>query len=302
MESSNFSEGEYSFLKKLSIFDSELETLELVADTYDHNDSVLRDGYDGTGTAVITFSKQLKYNTLPIAELIDKILMFGEHAMGCSVEIEFAGNFQPDQNKKTTFYLLQIRPYTQLDETKLLDIEKIPEDGIKIYSNHVSGNRIINNLSDIVFIKPDSFDKLKTIEILEEINSVNSEFRKKNKHFVLIGFGRWGTSDKHLGIPVKWHNISRAQVIIETGLKDFQIEHSQGSHFFQNITTANIPYFFCKYGDKKSFIDWEWLNNSKCVVSEYKFIKHIQTPSSFTIIANGKTREGFIVINKEMNE
>lgn len=296
--SNDFSRGEISFLKKLSIFDAELSTLEQVADTYDYNDTVLRDGYNGTGTAVITFSKQLKYKTLPIANLLNKILMLGEQALGCSVEIEFAGNFQSDPNKPTTFYLLQIRPYAQMDDSKLEEITDFSKEEIIVYSNQVSGNIIIENINDIIFVKPESFDKLKTIEMVKEIDDMNDQFIANDKHYILIGFGRWGTLDKHLGIPVKWHNISRTKVIIETGLENFQIEHSQGSHFFQNITTANIPYFFCKYGDKNNKIDWKWLNNNNQIVEDKKYIKHIKTSKPLLIVANGKTREGYI-INKD---
>ncbi len=292
-ETTDFSQGENSFLVKSNIFDAEREVLEDISDTYDYNDAILRDGYQGTGAPVVTFGRQLKYKTVPLAELITKVLQLGEAAMGCSVEIEFAGNFRKDAIKKTTFYLLQIRPYTELSDLDLEESVEFPMDKLVVTSNQVSGNRIIKNIQDIVFIKPEAFNKLQTLQIVEEINDVNQKLKDSNTPYILIGFGRWGTFDKHLGIPVKWYNISGAKVIIETGLENFQIEHSQGSHFFQNITTANIPYFYIKYGSE-DVCDWKWLSRTEYLVQDLHFVRHIRLAKPFLVIANGKSRIGFI--------
>jgi hypothetical protein len=118
---------------------------------------------------------------------------------------------------------------------------------------------------------------------------------KENKQpYILIGFGRWGTFDTSLGIPVKWDNISGAQVIIETGLKDFQIEHSQGSHFFQNITTANIGYFFINFKSKEDTIDWNWLSEQENIIADYQYVRHIRIDNPFYIRIDGRKREGII--------
>ena len=292
-KTTDFSQGEDSFLVKSNIFDAETEVLEEIADTYDYNDAVLRDGYYGNGAPVITFSRQLKYKTVPLAELIIKILQLGEAAMGCSVEIEFAGNFRKDLKKEATFYLLQIRPYTELSDLSIDEFKELPSEKLVITSNQVSGNRIIRNIQDIVFIKPEAFNKLQTLEMAEEISGVNRKLKESSIPFILIGFGRWGTFDKHLGIPVKWHNISGAQVIIEAGLEDFQVEHSQGSHFFQNIITANTPYFYVKYGSK-DVCDWKWLNTKEFIVQDLHFVRHIRLSKPFLVVANGKSRTGFI--------
>jgi len=292
--STDFEEGEDSFLVKKNIFDADPETLEKTADTYDYNDQVLKDGYYGDGTPIITFSKQLKYETIPLSDLISKILVLGEQAIGSSVEIEFAGNFQP-KGKLTTFYLLQIRPFTELDESKLEEYASFKREDLVVFSSQVSGNKIIKNICDIVYVKPESFDKLKTREMVSEIDDINETLDSKGIPYILIGPGRWGTFDPFLGIPVKWNNICGAQVMIETGLKDFQVDHSQGSHFFQNITTANIGYFYIKYTSDKDYIDWNWLENSKSVVTETQFIRHIRTTNPFLVIIDGKKREGKIV-------
>ncbi|MFX0085347.1 MAG: PEP/pyruvate-binding domain-containing protein [Candidatus Hodarchaeota archaeon] len=293
-KSVNIEKGEESFLVKKSIFDADKEALEKMGDTYDYNDQVLKDGYYGEGTPVITFNKQLKYETIPFSSLISKILILGEQAMGSSVEIEFAGNFQPP-GKQTTFYLLQIRPFTEYDESELEEYESVEKEDLVVFSSQASGNKIIKDISDIVYVKPDTFDKLKTKQMAKEINRINEDLYSKEIPYILIGLGRWGTFDPFLGIPVKWNDICGARVMIEAGLEDFQIDHSQGSHFFQNITTANVGYLYTKFKSKKDLIDWDWLNKSGTTINETAFIRHIRTKDPFLVIIDGKKREGKIV-------
>ena len=293
-ESLTFDKGEESFLKKVSIFDADPETLANVADTFDYNDNMLRPGYHGHGAPVITFNNHLKYGKIPLAELITKIVSLGERTMGSSVEIEFAGNFQSKPNKTATFYLLQIRPYTQYDV--VLDDERKSnlERDLFIKSTLASGNRVITDILDVVFVKPETFDKLKTQEMVIEVDKINKILKEEKRPYILIGFGRWGTFDTSLGIPVKWDNISSAQVIIEAGLKDFQIDHSQGSHFFQNITTANIGYLHVKFKSEEDMIDWKWLSEQENTLADYQFVKHIRTVKPFYIRIDGRNREGTI--------
>jgi CheY-like chemotaxis protein len=292
--STTFDDGEESFLKKISVFDADPGALENMADTYDYNDNMLRPGYHGQGAPVITFSSQLKYEKIPFAELLTKIVSIGERTMGSSVEIEFAGNFQSKPNKKTTLYLLQIRPYTQydvvLDDERLENLDRDPF----VKSTLASGNRVIKDINDIVFVKPETFDKLKTQEMVNEVDRINQLLKEKKKPYILIGFGRWGTFDTSLGIPVKWDNISGAQVIIEAGLKDFQIDHSQGSHFFQNITTANVGYLYVDFKSKEDLIDWNWLSEQENVISEYEYVKHVRIQNPLYVRIDGRKREGII--------
>ncbi|UCG00713.1 MAG: hypothetical protein JSW11_13970 [Candidatus Heimdallarchaeota archaeon] len=291
----DISEGENSFLVKASIFDTNPEILSEVADTYDYNDQIIRNGYMGEGAPVITFSNQLKFGTFPITKTISRILELGEKAMGCSVEIEFAGNFQHIPKKRPTFYPLQIRPFVEQDELLAEEVISAPKGEILAYSSQISGNRIIKNINDIVFLKPESFNKMKTREMVSEIDQINQNLKNQGIPYILLGFGRWGTFDRFLGIPVKWNHISGAQVIIETGLEDFQVEHSQGSHFFQNITTANIGYFYIKYKSKKDYIEWNWLKSLKNIENETEFVRHIRVESPFLVIIDGRRREGMIV-------
>ncbi len=294
-QSKSFERGEDSFLMNSSIFDLDPETLKNIADTYDHNDQLIRPGFSGDGAPIISFSRQLKYGGVPFAKLLTKILQLGEQTMGSSVEIEFAGNFQLVPGKKVTFYLLQIRPYTQyeviLDEEK----ETASEDQILIRSSLASGNTILTNICDIVYVKPEAFNKLKTQDMVLEIGEINKRLKKRETPYILIGFGRWGTFDSSLGIPVKWHHISGAKVIIEAGLENFQVEHSQGSHFFQNITTANIGYLFVNYKSKSDYVDWQWLSEQEEVVDEQVFFKHVRVHNPFYVRIDGRNREGLIL-------
>ena len=236
----------------------------------------------------------MKYGTFPFARAISRILELGEKTMGCSVEIEFAGNFQPIPKKRTTFYLLQIRPFIEQDELLTEELVSVPKSDRLAYSSQTSGNRIIKDIHDVVYMKPESFDKMKTREMVKEIDKINQSLRNQEIPYILLGFGRWGTFDPFLGVPVKWNNISGAQILIETGLDNFHVEHSQGSHFFQNITTANVGYFFIKYGSKEDFIDWDWLNTQKKIVAETEYIRHIRTESPFLVMIDGQRREGII--------
>jgi len=288
-------EGENSFLVKADIFDANKEILSKVADTYNYDDQMLRNGYMGEGTPVVTFSNQLKYGTFPFAKAISKILELGEKAMGCSVEIEFAGNFQSDPKKRTTFYLLQLRPFVEQDELLSDEFVSVPKDDMLAYSSQISGNRILKDIYDIVYVKPESFNKLETQKMVKEIDQINRNLQNQETPYILIGFGRWGTFDPFLGIPVKWNHISGAKVLIETGLEDFHVEHSQGSHFFQNITSANVGYFFIKYNSKKDFIDWDWLNSQTNIVIETEYIRHIRIINPFLVMIDGRRREGMII-------
>ncbi|MHA2332214.1 MAG: PEP/pyruvate-binding domain-containing protein [Candidatus Hodarchaeales archaeon] len=306
--------SENSHLIKASIYDARKDgTLEKVVDTYDYNDSVLRPGYWEEGTPIITFSNQLKYDSFPLARLISRILSLGEKAMGSPVEIEYAGNFK-GKRTRDEFYLLQIRPFTKQEEYLGEELENIDKKDMVVFSKQISGNRVIKDIRDVVYIKPDKFDRTRTLEIIDEIDKINRSIHEQNilgtnpneqniqqmdpKGYILIGFGRWGTFDRFLGIPVKWNNISSSKVIIEACLKDFQVQHSQGSHFFQNITTAGIPYFYVKHGSSNGFIDWEYLEEQE-IISETKHVRHVRTIKPFLVKVDGKKGEGIIIKPKK---
>jgi hypothetical protein len=216
--------------------------------------------------------------------------------MGSPVEIEFAVNFDPDHKKTPTFAIIQIRPIVISQEQSQVnwDVKELKNKEIFIRSDKALGNGVINNIRDIVYVKPDVFDSAKTVEIAREIGEINKSFSEKPDSYVLIGPGRWGTQDRWLGIPVVWSEISNVGVMIETVLKDFNIKPTQGTHFFQNIVSRGIGYINTTLKTKESFIDWEWLKNQKAV-KETKYVKHIHFSDTLTIKLDGHSGRALIL-------
>jgi hypothetical protein len=246
------------------------------------------------GAPVITFNRSLKYNSFPLAGIIDRVLELGERAMGCPVELEFAGDFAQKKGERSAFRLLQLRPFLEHEESMMIQDQDVPEDRLLAQSSVVSGYRSLNEIQDIVYVKSAEFNHTRTLEMVEEITLLNHRLVEDKRPYILIGPGRWGTCERHLGIPVIWSDINGAKVIMEVDLEDFQVDHSQGSHFFHNISSAGIPYFFIKYGSKTDFLDWEWLD-SQPAEEESEYFRHIRTARPLIVIANGKERSGKII-------
>jgi len=293
----NLEKGEYSFLESCSIRDAINDrTLSEIADTYDKQGGRLASGYwdEKAGAPVITFNRQLKLGTFPLAEIINRVLLLGEKAMGCPVEIEFAGNFSTKSEVKADFRLLQLRPFLEHEETLMIDDVDYKKEDMFVSTSVVSGYRMIDEIQDILYVKPESFDLTRTVEMVDEIMKLNRSLVEQEKPYILIGPGRWGTCERHLGIPVLWSDIHGARVIMEVDLEGFQVDHSQGSHFFHNISSAGIPYFYIKYNSETDFLDWEWLDSLKAP-SETTYFRHVRTDKPLKVIANGKTRSGKVI-------
>ncbi len=288
--------GEDAFIEKFDLSFSIADgTLHEIADTYRTQDRRFSSGFwsEKDGAPVLTFNRQLKLGTFPLAQIINRVLQLGEEAMGCPVEIEFAGDLPNGENEPATFYLLQMRPFMQHEDNlgKRIDI---PVDELFIKTQDISGNRVIKDICDIVYVKPGSFDNTQTLSIGEEVKRINQTLIAQKRPYILIGPGRWGTHDRFLGIPVDWTAINGVGVIIEVDLPEFTVDHSQGSHFFHNIVSAGIPYLCVPKNSPGGFIDWEWLDEMDAV-EETSFIRHVQTQSPVLVIVDGKEREGRIV-------
>ncbi len=293
----NLEKGEYSFLESYSIRDAINDrTLSEIADTYDSQGGRLTSGYwdEKAGAPVITFNRQLKLGTFPLAGIINRVLQLGEKSMGCPVEIEFAGNFSNETDGKADFRLLQLRPFLEYEETLMLTELEYKKEDMFVSTSVVSGYRMIDDIQDILYVKPESFDLTRTVEMVDEVMKLNRSLVDQKKPYILIGPGRWGTCERHLGIPVLWSDIHGARVIMEVDLEGFQVDHSQGSHFFHNISSAGIPYFYIKYNSEADFLDWEWLNDLEAV-SETTFFRHVRTDKPLKVIANGKERSGKVI-------
>ena len=282
-------------LTKLSVQDAANHgSLKYIASTYDLRSGRFSDSPNGEGQKVMTFSGILKYKSFPIAEIIQDILKLGEEIMNTPIEIEFAGNLNKSPDKLPEFSLLQIRPIVEGSEFDDINIDESQIENALVYSKKAMGNGKYDDLVDVVYVKPSAFDPAKTREMAERIGIINAGFEKKDTGYVLIVVGRLGSSDPWLGIPATWNQISHARVIIETGLTNFQVEPSQGTHFFQNLTSLRNSYMTINpvYNDGSFRIE---VLDAIEAVYEDDFIRHVCVEKPLQVVVDGKTGKGVIL-------
>jgi len=271
-------------------------TLKYICSTFDPYDQVIRDGYyEGRNRKIISFAGVLQNGVFPLPELMQKVLNYGESEMQRPVEIEFAVNLHDDRSGE--FYLLQIRP--MVDNRMMLDedLTAIADEDTLLRSHSAIGHGIINDITDIVYVKTsedDNYSPSNNPEIAEEIDKMNRKFLENDKRYLLIGPGRWGSSDSWLGIPVKWPHISGARVIVEAGLKNFQVDPSQGTHFFQNLTSLGVCYFTIN-AFKGDGVYREDILDTLPAEEETKYLRHVHLEKPLSIKVDGAHREGVIM-------
>jgi len=281
-------------VKRYDLLESEADgTLFSVGSTYSPENEAVYDGISRDGIRVVTFAPILKHKMFPLPEILNMLLGFGTWGMGTPVEIEFAVNLSVPPDKPKEFALLQMRPLVISKEIDELKIDFKPQDLI-CQSSQVLGNGATDGIYDLVIVDNNKFDRAKSKLIAMEIAKLNSKMLKENKPYILIGLGRWGSLDPWLGIPVTWDQISGAAAIVESGFKDFEVEPSQGSHFFQNITSFRVGYFTVDAAHKIGFIDWDWLHAQK-VVEELEYTKHLHFKEPASVKINGHKNIGIIL-------
>ena len=270
-------------------------TLQYISSTYDPQDQVLLDGYyPGKNRKVITFSGVLHHGLFPLAEILDYVLKLGQTEMGRSVEIEFAVNLEktPESGVIGTFYLLQLRPivdYKEIIDENLLSEAK---ENCLLQSVHALGHGITNDVYDIIYVKTADFNAQNNQLIAREIEQLNREMVEEDRSYILVGPGRWGSSDPWLGIPVKWPHISNARVIVEAGLENYRIEPSQGTHFFHNLTSFGVGYFTINpYIEGDGIFDEAFLN-AQPAIKETKFLRLVRFEKPIVIKIDGKKNIG----------
>ncbi len=263
-----------------------------IASTFDQRSNKIVMGVGADGPRVINFMPMLSMNEFGFNDLIKKILKVSCDAMQNPIELEFAATFNKE-TEKLQFGFLQVRPMVVSAEEVDVDVTELAGENVLVASDRVMGNGIIKNIYDVVFVIPDKFDKKNTQQIAQEIDSINKILVKENRPYLLIGFGRWGSSDPWLGIPIDWGQIAGAKVIVESTLFGINVEFSQGSHFFHNLSSFNVSYFSINY-DGKYAIDWDWLNNNK-TVNETEFVKHVKLNNPLKIKVDGRTGIGVIL-------
>ncbi|NWF50171.1 MAG: histidine kinase [Ignavibacteriaceae bacterium] len=281
-------------VKRYDLSESETDgTLFAVGSTYSPENEAVYDGISRNGIRVVTFSPILKHKMFPMPEILNMLLGLGTWGMGSPVEIEFAVNLSVKEGKPKEFAMLQMRPLVisrELDEL-IMDFES---DKLICRSTQVLGNGATDGIYDIVIVNNTKFERGKSKIVAGEIAKMNSRLLEEKKPYVLIGLGRWGSLDPWLGIPVTWDQISGAAAIVESGFKDFEVEPSQGSHFFQNITSFRVGYFTVDAANKIGFIDWSWLL-SQPAVEEFEFTRHIQFNQPISVRINGHKNMGIII-------
>jgi len=286
--------GEEASIKKFKISSAEADgTLEHLASTFDFENDCLVPGIQQKGLRVIDFANLLKYNYIPFADTLQILLKLFKEAMGAPVEIEYSIDLEPAENGLPTFYLLQIKPLIRIEEQIEINLSEVDDEKVFMYAEHGMGNGKIESIYDVVYVDPEKFDKLKTKQIAQEIGLINREFEALGKEYILIGPGRWGSRDPFTGIPVFWANISKAHIIVEMGLPDYQIDASLGSHFFHHVTSMNVGYFSVPHNAPNTKLKMEVLKHQK-LIRETEFVKHVEFNKPLTILMNGRERKALI--------
>lgn len=284
-------------IQKIPVADAfKTGALKYLVSTFDVNDRIIRDNEFGKGRKLVTFANVLKHGVFPLAEIVDFMLARGQYEMGRPVEIEFAGNINPVRGKKGergTIYWLQIRPI--VDKKEMLDdsIMDIDDKNLILRSNTALGHGVMDNVRYFVYVRPETFDSMHNPRVAQEIEKINAELLKRGEPYILVGPGRWGSSDPALGIPVKWAHISGARLIAESALPGYRIEPSQGTHFFQNLTSFGVGYFTIDPAGGNGYIDMDYLNN-KPAVWEDEYLRILRFEEPLTIAINGRKSKGIV--------
>jgi hypothetical protein len=292
---SNFGFVTYDMLtEKFGLNVAEKEgTLNLIGATYSPENDSISDGISRPGIRIVTFGPILKHKLFPLPEIIELLLDMGTWGMGTPIEIEFAVNMSVNKDEPIQFGLLQMRPLVINREHEEITIDKFEPEKLLCYSEQILGDGIMNNIYDIIYVDYHLYDRAKSRDVAKEVSMFNSKLMDENRPYLLIGVGRWGSLDPWLGIPVTWEQISGAHTIIESGFKDFAVEPSQGSHFFQNLTSFMIGYFHVNSHKHQGLVDWDWLLKQKPVESKV-FTKHLRFKSPIVIKMSGYQNKGVI--------
>ena len=292
----NFSIDDGFNLLKLPVKEAEKDgALNYIASTYDPYDQVIRDGLYPGGRKVITFANILQHDVFPLPRLLQMALKYGQEEMRRPVEIEFAANLSHEKDKTGNFYLLQIRPIVDAKEVLDEDLAALSDDALLLRSNNSLGHGVMNDICDAVYVKTANWSASRNPQIAGEIEKLNQQFLDEGRNYILVGPGRWGSSDPWLGIPVKWPHISAARVIVEAGLTNYRVDPSQGTHFFQNLTSFGVGYFTINayLGDG---IYNEAFLNAQPALHETDYLRHVRFQQPAVVKMDGKKKRGVVIL------
>jgi hypothetical protein len=286
--------AETEYLVEASLTDAETDgTLDLLASTYDAASDRLTPGVGVDGPRVINFAPLLELREYGLNDVVRKMLAAGEDAVGAPVEIEFAVTLPPGpEPSRARLGFLQVRPMVVSDAEVAISDEDLAAANLLAASTRVLGNGVDSSIADIVYVRPEPFESRHTRAIAQQLEPLNSALLAQRRPYLLIGFGRWGSSDPWLGIPVDWGGICGARAIIEATLPDMIVEMSQGSHFFHNLSSFEVSYFMISHHDRPG-IDWAWLDRQP-VVAETEFVRHVRLDRPLEVRVDGRTGRGVI--------
>lgn len=293
--SDNFNVDDGFNISKRKVKDADKDgSLYLVASTFDPYDQVIRDGLYEGGRKIISFAGVLQQGVVPFAEVMQMSMKYGSEAMRRPVEIEFACNISEDNTAE--FNLLQVRPIVDAKQMLDEDVRGIADTDCLLRSHHSLGHGISEDVTDVVYVKyDDSFSAMNNYYVADDIERINRKFLADGNNYILVGPGRWGSSDHYLGVPVKWPHISAARVIVEVALKDYRVDPSQGTHFFQNLTSFGVGYFTIDMNTEDGgLIRKEWLD-SLPAVEETPYVRHVRFDHPLRILMDGKKQEGVVL-------
>lgn len=286
---------ETEYLSSLTLADAERAgILGNLVSTWDPSSDRFYPGLFGSGPRLVNFAPLFSDDNLRLSDFMEALLRLAEKVSGEAVEIEFAMNLDPRGKSPVRFGFLQVRPMTAFTETVEFNLQEFPPDRIVAVSETALGNGNIETIRDVVFIKKESFDPAKTSEMAMEIAEINGRLIQEGTPYLLIGYGRWGSSDPWLGVPVSWPQISGAGAIIECTLPEMNPDLSQGSHFFHNLSSRGIPYF-CVESRGSDLVDWEKIEGFE-IRSEGRFVRHAVCPGNLRIVVDGKRRKGGVFL------
>ena len=279
--------------EKLSISKAnEDQSLQYTGSTYSIENDCIYDNVHQAGPKLLTFAPILKYNRLPLTQIINDLLRLGKQSFGTDVEIEFAVNIPIDISKPKEFFFLQIRPMVVGREALQVNFDEPMESWC--FSNRTIGNGFYQDIHDIIFVDPEMFKLQDSVQIANEISELNKILFNEGRRCILVGFGRMGTSDRWLGIPLAWEQMSQALIIVEVDRKDLRPEPSLGSHFFHNLTATNMGYFHIQYDNEDDGkFDWDWLRNQP-VLQQTKYVKLVRSEEAFKVKIDGRNFKGII--------
>ena len=268
-------------------------TLRALASTYSRDNHAVYDGVSRPGARIVTFAPMLKHGTFPLAEILDDLVRAGEDALGNPVEIEFAVRLPQQEDDMAEFGFLQIRPLTLSRDTQDLALDDVRPEQLICVSSKVLGNGRVDGIHDVIVVDSQRFERGRSQEVAEAVARFNRLLNEEHRPYLLIGVGRWGSTEPWLGIPVEWDEISGARVIVEAGFRDFRVTPSQGSHFFQNLTAFQIGYFTVNPDAGEGSVDWDWLTE-QTAVEEDGCVRHLQFAEPIRVVMNSRNSQGVI--------